>query len=87
MRRVNALQLRQALGKVLSGLERSGEPILLERGRKPVGVIISLRDYRERFVERVAAEEREALLREMDRLATQSSDHTPVVEALRELRG
>ena len=32
MKKINALELRQSLGKVLAALEKTGEPILLERG-------------------------------------------------------
>jgi PHD/YefM family antitoxin component YafN of YafNO toxin-antitoxin module len=87
MERINALQLRQSLGKVVSKLQRNGEPILVERGRKPVGVLISLKDFQERFVEKAATEAREQVLREMDGLARESSDRTPAMEILRELRG
>lgn len=87
MKRVNALQLRQSLGKVVASLERTGEPILLEKGRRPVAVMISLRDFQERFVEKAAAEARDQVLAEMDALATESIDKTPAGEVLRELRG
>lgn len=87
MKRVNALALRQSLGKVVASLQRSGEPILLEKGRKPVAVLISLRDFEERFVEKAATEARERILEEIDRLARRSTDATPAVEVLRELRG
>jgi len=87
MKAVNALQLRQSLGAVVEELERSGEPVLLQKGRRPVAVLISLRDFQERFVERAAAEAREEILARMDRLARPSTDPTPAVEILRELRG
>lgn len=87
MKRVNALALRQSLGKVVASLERTGEPILLEKGRRPVAVLISLRDFEERFVEKAATEARERILEEIDRLARPSIDPTPTVEVLRELRG
>ena len=51
MEKVNALQLRQALGRVLRRLEKTGGPILLEKDRKPAAVIISLEEYRKRFVD------------------------------------
>jgi len=86
MKRVNALALRQSLGKVVASLERTGEPILLEKGRRPVAVLISLRDFEERFVEKAAAGARERILEEIDRLARPSIDPTPAVEVLRELR-
>jgi prevent-host-death family protein len=86
MKTVNALQLRQSLGAVVEELERSGEPVLLQKGRRPVAVLISLRDFEERFVERAAAEARQEILARMDRLARPSADPTPAVEVLRELR-
>lgn len=87
MKKVNALELRQSLGKVVEAIQRTGEPILLEKRRRPVAVLISLRDFEERFVEKAAAEARERVLQDMDRLATTSVDRTPAVEVLRELRG
>ena len=81
------MELRQSMGKVLADLQRTGKPILLEKGHKPVGVIVSLKDYHERFVERVAAEERDLIVAEMDALARPSVDSTSSVEVLRELRG
>lgn len=86
MRRVNALEMRQSLGRVLDGLQRDGEPVLLERGRKPAAVLISLKDFRERFVEVAAAEERELLFDRIDSMARPSEDPTPTVQLLRELR-
>src|SRR2546421_9986503 len=86
MKKVTALQLRQSLSKVLSGLEKTGEPILLQRGQRPVGVIISLKDFRERFVEKAASEERHRIFEEMDRLVRKPADLTPAIEILRELR-
>ncbi len=87
MKTVNALELRQSLGKVVKILEKTGEPVLLERGRKPVAVLISLRDYQERFVESAAAEARNRILKDMDDLAIASVDATPATKILRELRG
>src|SRR5947199_246946 len=60
MKSVNALTLRQSLGGVLRQLERGGEPILVQRGRQPAAVLISLRDYQERFVDREADARRRA---------------------------
>ena len=54
MESVNALELRQSLGKVLDQLERGGEPILVCRRRTPAAALVSLEDYRERFVDRTA---------------------------------
>jgi PHD/YefM family antitoxin component YafN of YafNO toxin-antitoxin module len=86
MKKVNALELRQSLGKVLTALEKHGEPILLERGRKPVGVIVSLKDFQQRFVEKSASAARQKILDAIDELATTSKERKSTVEVLRELR-
>lgn len=86
MKKVNVLALRQSLGAVVAKLQRNGEPVLLEKGRKPVAVLISLRDFRERFVEKAASAERARILEKMDGLTRKSADTTSAVEILRELR-
>lgn len=86
MRKVTALELRQSLGEVVAALQRTGEPILLEKARKPVGVLISLKDFNERFVEKAAAEARNRILSDIDALSIASVDSTPAVEILREVR-
>ena len=86
MKRVGALALRQSLGRVVAMLQRTGEPVLLQRGRRPVAVLISLRDFQERFVEKAASEAREAVLAEIDALARPAADSTPGTDVLRDLR-
>jgi prevent-host-death family protein len=88
MEKANALELRRALGGVLKKLERRGEPILIEKGRKPTAVLITLKDYHERFVDTVAAAERERLAEEilaMRRYARRSRRRA--ADFVRELRG
>src|SRR3990172_6866698 len=91
MKKVNALSVRQSLGKVLRDLERTGEPILVEKGRRPAAVLITLRDFKERFVDRTAAEERrqvvEQILASRQRPGRPDADRRPAVEILREIRG
>ena len=58
MRTVNALALRRSLDQVLDQLERGGEPIVVCRRRTPVAALVSLKDYRERFVDRGADRQR-----------------------------
>ncbi len=52
-----------------------------------MAVLISARDFQERFVERAAADARQEILAQMDRLARASADPKPAVEILRELGG
>jgi PHD/YefM family antitoxin component YafN of YafNO toxin-antitoxin module len=86
MKKINAVELRRSLGKVLSALQKSGEPILLELRKKPVGVLISMRDFEERFAEKAAARARDRILEQMDKLAMPSKNPESVVKILRELR-
>lgn len=62
MDKVNALTLRQSLGKVLRNLQRGGVPVLVEKDRKPAAVLISIEDYKRRFVDRDADEARLAIV-------------------------
>lgn len=71
----------------MEGILRTGEPVILEKGRKPVAVLISIKDFEERFVEKAAAEARQALLAEIETLSRVSSDTTSSVDILREARG
>jgi len=84
VKEINAVQLRQGLKRVARGLEATGEPVLLKVGRKPVGVIISLQDFEERFVLRQAEEARRQLVEEI--LSERRSAEGDVDEALEELR-
>ena len=49
--KVNALQVRQAFGRILKKLNKSGEPIIIEKGRSPVAVLISMQAFKERFID------------------------------------
>ncbi len=62
MKKANALTLRQSLGKILAGLARNGEPVLIEQRQRPAAVLISLEDYQKRFVDREADEERRRIV-------------------------
>ena len=86
MQKVNALELRQSLSKIISKLQRTGEPILLEKGRKPAAVIISLDDYKTRFAEKDADDRRYDLQKKILSLARNSGDGKSAEERVRELR-
>jgi prevent-host-death family protein len=62
MKRTNALDLRQSLGKILRGIQKDGEPVMVEQRSKPAAVLISLEDYRKRFVDVDADEQRRAVV-------------------------
>ena len=86
MKLVNALQLRQSLGRVLRQLERQGTPVLVARGRTPVAALISLKDYRERFADREADERRRDVVARIRKLRFGRSAKGTTLDLLRELR-
>lgn len=84
MKEVSAAELRQGLREIAEGLERDGAPVLLRLGRRPVGVIVSMRDFQERFALHDAAARRRELVEEI--LADRIAGDEDVAEVLRELR-
>ena len=62
--KVTALELRNRLGEILETLDREQAPIIVEKGRKPRAVLISLQLYRERFLDLQEKELREQLVQE-----------------------
>ena len=86
METVNALELRQSLGKVLDQLERGGEPILVCRRRTPAAALVSLKDYRERFVDREADDRRREVVARLRQLQFESPAAGTTLDVLRNLR-
>lgn len=86
MKSVNAVELRQALGKILRSLERGGKPVLVERRGEPAAVLISLEDYRERFVDRTADEQRSEVVRRIRDMKLSGPRRKTTLDLLRELR-
>lgn len=86
MKKINALELRQSLGKIISLLEKGGDPILVERGRKPAAVLISLGDYRARFIDKDADDKRIEIRDSILSMATESSEKESAEDLVREVR-
>lgn len=87
MEKVNALELRQSLGRVLQRLKKNGSPILLEKDRKPAAVIISLEDYRKRFVDVDADDVRREMVERIKRAGIKTPRGVSSLDLLREVRG
>jgi prevent-host-death family protein len=87
MEKVNALELRQSLGRVLKRLEKTGRPILLEKDRKPAAVIISLEDFRTRFVDVEADRRRIEIVDKIKSATLKAPKGRSAVDVLREVRG
>ena len=49
--KTNALHVRQAFGKILKKLQASKEPIIIEKNREPVAVLIDYETFKTRFVD------------------------------------
>jgi len=87
METVNALQLRQSLGRVLQRLRKNGRPILIERDRKPAAVLISLDDYRRRFVDVEADRLRAEMVERIKRAKLVPPKGSSSLDLVREVRG
>jgi PHD/YefM family antitoxin component YafN of YafNO toxin-antitoxin module len=84
---VNALEIRNNLGRVLDELEESKQPVLVSKGRKIRAVLISPEDFKLRFIDRQAEAEKESWLRKLDELRAPRRGEASSIEILRELRG
>ena len=86
MKTVNARELRQSLGKVLDYLESAGGPVVVLLRRTPVAALVSLRDYRERFVDREADEHRRTVVARLKQLEFEAPAKGTTLDLLRDLR-
>ncbi len=87
MKTVNALQVRNNLGKVLQELEETKEPILLSKGRKVRAALITYEDFQRRFLDRQAEEAREKWRNALQQLRAARVGPRSSLDTLRELRG
>jgi PHD/YefM family antitoxin component YafN of YafNO toxin-antitoxin module len=87
MRTVNALEIRNHLGRVLDELEKSRQPVLVSKGRRIRAVLISPEDFKLRFVDRQAEAEKELWLKKLEELSAPRKGEMSSLEALREIRG
>jgi PHD/YefM family antitoxin component YafN of YafNO toxin-antitoxin module len=87
MKTVNALSLRNNLGKVLDSLSQTGEPILVSKGKTVRAVLITPEDFKRRFVDVQSEEERKKLLETIEKLRSPNISGKDSLELLRELRG
>ncbi|MGH9457001.1 MAG: type II toxin-antitoxin system prevent-host-death family antitoxin, partial [Thermoanaerobaculia bacterium] len=62
------------------------DPVLVERRGEPAAVLISLADYRERFVDVTADEERREVVRRIREMAFSRPAEKTTLDLLRELR-
>jgi PHD/YefM family antitoxin component YafN of YafNO toxin-antitoxin module len=87
MKTVNALKIRNHLGEVLEELNRTGKPILVSKGRRIQAVLITPEQFKRRFLDYQAEQEKKRLLETIKKLRTKRLGTKNSLEVLRELRG
>lgn len=84
MKSLSAADLHKSLSEVARKLDQDGGPVMLTLRGRPVGVLIPLRDWNERFTSRATREERRRLVAEI--LADRRPRNVSIEEALDEVR-
>ena len=87
MKTVNALKIRNHLGEVLEELNKTGKPILVSKGRKIQAVLITPEQFKKRFLDYQAEEEKKRVLDTIKESRAKRRGAKDSVEVLRELRG
>lgn len=87
MKKVNALKIRNNLGEVLDLLTKTGEPILVSKGREIRAVLITPDQFKRRFLDYQAEEQKRQLLQTIGGLQAHSLEGQDSLDLLRELRG
>jgi PHD/YefM family antitoxin component YafN of YafNO toxin-antitoxin module len=87
MKTVNALKIRNHLGEVLEELNKTGKPILVSKGRKIQAVLITPDQFKKRFLDHQAEEEKKRLMEIIKASRAKSKESKDSLEVLRELRG
>ncbi len=87
MEAVNALKVRNHLGEILDRLNATGEPILISKGRKIRGVLITPEQFEKRFVDWQAHQKKSELLEKIRGQKLKRHGNRSSIEILRQLRG
>ena len=87
MKTVNALKIRNHLGEVLDLLDKTGEPVLVSKGREIRAVLITPEQFQKRFLDYQTDEKKHELLAAIKELKEKRLGKKCSVAVLRELRG
>jgi len=87
MKTVNALKIRNHLGEVLNLLSKTGEPVLVSKGKEIRAVLITPEQFQRRFLDYQADEKKQELLATMNKLKEKRLGKKSSISILRELRG
>jgi len=87
VKEVNALTLRNKLGAILDQLGKTGEPVLVTKGRKTKAVMITPEQFEQRFLVYQAEEKKRELLARIRASRAARIGRKSSVDVLRVLRG
>ena len=87
MKTVNALKIRNNLGEVLDFLTSTGEPVLVSKGKEIKAVLITPEDFKRRFLDLQAEENKKKLLETIKNIRAGTVMKKKSITVLRELRG
>lgn len=87
MKEINALKLRNNLGEILDQLNKTGEPVVISKGRKVKAVLITPEQFEKRFLDYQAEEKKKEILEKILALRADRIGDRDSVAVLRELRG
>ena len=87
MEQVNALKIRNNLGEILDRLSKTGEPILVSKGRKIRAVLVTPEQFEKRFLDRQVEEVRKKFLQAVKELRKGKKRRDDSLNILRQLRG
>jgi PHD/YefM family antitoxin component YafN of YafNO toxin-antitoxin module len=87
MEEVNALKVRNNLGEILERLEKTGEPVLISKGRKVRAVLVTPEQFEKRFLDWQAEEKKQRLLKSIKALRKSRKGRENSLTVLRHLRG
>ena len=87
MKEINALKLRNNMGEILDQLNKTGEPVVISKGRKAKAVLITPEQFEKRFLDYQAEEKKKEMLEKILALRADRIGDKDSVAILRELRG
>lgn len=87
MEEVNALKVRNNLGEILDRLNDKKEPILISKGRKIRAVLVTPEQFKKRFLDWQAEDEKKRFLDGINNLKKKKKGELSSMTTLRRLRG
>jgi prevent-host-death family protein len=82
--KTNVLKLRNALGQILEEVKASGEPLIVEKNREPIAVLISYQVFKQRFLDHLEKKKAENLVGEFrDNLGKAKASSLSVLRNMR----